>query len=455
MSGRMIRIIPPKGDSPYKNFAYGGAKFQLSAALARSEFENRGRPVIEMQGVWALDNRADPCGLGRMTKRRATFLLCLAVICGMTPWFATGAAVMDIARERGIGPGMQALLASAAQAGFVLGTFGFAVAGIADRFDPRRVMALAALLNALTTALLLVVPPGTPGSVLLRLITGAGFAGIYPVGMKVMVGWGQKDRGFLVGMLVGALTLGSALPHLAAYFGGTSWRVVVAVAALASLAGAVLALQLRVGPYHARAQSFDFHAIRLMWTNRHIRAATGGYLGHMWELYALWSWIGVIAATSYGHSLPAARAESLAALTAFGAIGIGAALCPPAGRLADRLGKARIAAGAMWLSGAAGLAAALAFGGPVWLVMALLLIWGAAIIPDSAQFSALIADHAPPQVVGSLMAMQTALGFALTILTVQLTPVLAAAMGWPLTLAVMALGPAFGIRALRMVRWPA
>lgn len=189
-----------------------------------------------------------------MTKRRATLLLCLTVICGMSPWFATGAAVMDIARERGISPGLQALLSSAVQTGFVLGAFGFAVTGIADRFDPRRVMALAALLNALTTALLLVVPPGTPGSVLLRLITGAGFAGIYPVGMKVMVGWGQKDRGFLVGMLVGALTLGSALPHLAAYFGGTSWRVVVAVAALASLAGAVLALQLRVGPYRAGAK---------------------------------------------------------------------------------------------------------------------------------------------------------------------------------------------------------
>ncbi len=390
-----------------------------------------------------------------MTKRRATFLLCLAVICGMTPWFATGAAVMDIARERGISPGLQAMLSSAVQTGFVLGAFGFAVTGIADHIDPRRVMMLAALANALSTAALLVIPPGTPASVGLRLATGIGFAGIYPVGMKIMVGWGRQDRGFLVGMLVGALTFGSALPHLAAFLGGAEWRVVVAAAALASAFAALLAPRLAIGPEHAQAQAFDPRAIRLLWTNRPIRAATGGYLGHMWELYALWSWIGVIAATSYGHSLPAARAESLAALTAFGAIGIGAALCLPAGRLADRLGKARIAAGAMWLSGAAGLAAALAFGGPVWLVMALLLIWGAAIIPDSAQFSALIADHAPPQVVGSLMAMQTALGFALTILTVQLTPVLAAAMGWPLTLAVMALGPAFGIRALRMVRWSA
>jgi MFS family permease len=125
----------------------------------------QGTDLSEIRRRLALDKRADPCGLGRMTKRRAIILLCLAVIFGMSPWFATGAAVMDIARERGIGPGMQALLASAVQAGFVIGAFGFAVAGIADRFDPRRVMALAALANAVTTALLLVVPPGTPGSV--------------------------------------------------------------------------------------------------------------------------------------------------------------------------------------------------------------------------------------------------------------------------------------------------
>ncbi|MBP6679271.1 MAG: MFS transporter [Paracoccus sp.] len=386
-----------------------------------------------------------------MTKRRATLLLCLTVICGMSPWFATGAAVMDIARERGISPGLQAMLSSAVQTGFVLGAFGFAVTGVADRFDPRRVMMLAALMNALTTAALLVIPPGTPASVGLRLATGIGFAGIYPVGMKIMVGWGRHDRGFLVGMLVGALTFGSALPHLAAFFGGAEWRVVVGAAALASALAALLAPCLAIGPDHARAQSFDPRAIRLIWTDRHIRAATGGYLGHMWELYALWSWIGVIAATSYAAHMPGPEAERLAALTAFCSIALGAFFCVPAGWLADRHGKARIAAGAMWLSGGAALAMAAAYGGPVWLVLALLLVWGAAIVPDSAQFSALIADHAPPHLVGSLMAMQTALGFALTVATVQLTPVLAAAVGWPLTLAVMALGPAFGIRALRRV----
>lgn len=391
-----------------------------------------------------------------MTKRRATLLLCLTVICGMSPWFATGAAVMDIARERGISPMLQAMLASAVQTGFVLGALGFAVTGIADRFDPRRIIMLAALMNALSTAALLVVPPGTPGSVGLRLLAGMGFAGIYPVGMKIMVGWGRQDRGLLVGMLIGSVTLGSALPHLAAFLGGAEWRLVVGAAALASGVAAALAPCLAIGPGHAQAQAFDPRAIGLIWRDRNIRAATGGYLGHMWELYAMWSWIGVIAATSYAAHLPGPDsgpdAERLAALTAFLSIALGALFCVPAGWLADRHGKARIAAGAMWISGGAALATALAYGGPVWLVMALLLVWGAAIVPDSAQFSALIADHAPPDLVGSLMAMQTALGFALTVATVQLTPVLAGVIGWPWTLAAMALGPAFGIRALRGAR---
>ena len=155
------------------------------------------------------------------------------------------------------------------------------------------------------------------------------------------------------------------------------------------------------------------------------------------------------AAVSYARHLPEARAASLAAMTAFLAIGIGALLCAPAGRMADRIGKARVAAGAMLGSGSMALAVALSFGGPVWLSFLLILLWGALVIPDSAQFSAMIADAAPPEVAGSLMTMQTALGFALTIFTVQITPVLAGALGWPAALGLMAVGPALGIAALR------
>ncbi|QIE56898.1 MFS transporter [Pikeienuella piscinae] len=384
-----------------------------------------------------------------MSKSVAVSLLCLAVVAGMAPWFAAAAAMPDMAREAALGPARQALMSSAVQAGFVIGALGSAITGLSDRFDPRRVLAAAALMNAGATGALLLIAPGSDAAVALRFLTGAGFAGIYPLGMKIAVGWGLRDRGLLVGTLVGALTVGSAAPHLAAYLGGAEWRLVIGSAAAASLFAALVAPFVRLGPHHARAPVFDPKVIRLIWTDRRIRAATGGYLGHMWELYAMWGWVGAAAAAGYGARLGTSEAERLAALTAFLAIAIGAAFCAPAGWLADRVGKARVAAGAMMISGAAALAVALAHGGPVWLSFILILIWGAAVIPDSAQFSALIADAAPAEAAGSLMTMQTALGFTLTVATVQATPILAAMAGWPAVLALMALGPAVGVAALR------
>ena len=384
-----------------------------------------------------------------MTKTASIGLLCLVVVAGMSPWCATAAALPDMVREGGISASRQALLSSGVQAGFVIGALISAFLGLADRFDPRRVVACAALMNGIATAGLFIAPLGSDAAIALRVLTGAGFAGIYPPGMKIAVGWGLKDRGFLVGVLVAALTLGSGAPHLVAWAGGADWRIVIGVVAAASLFAALAAPFVGLGPHHAKAPAFSAKVIGLMWTDRRIRAATGGYLGHMWELYALWGWIGVAAAAGYAASMDQASAESLAALTAFLAIAAGAALCAPAGKLADRFGKARISGAAMALSGSAAVATALAYGGPVWLSFALLIFWGAMVIPDSAQFSAMIADAAPPEAAGSLMTMQTALGFTLTIFTVQATPIAAAHIGWPPTLALMALGPAFGIAALR------
>lgn len=384
-----------------------------------------------------------------MTKTPALILLCLVVVAGMSPWFATAAALPDMVREAAISNMRQALLSSAVQAGFVIGAIGMAVSGLPDRFDPRRVLAASALMNAAASVALLWAPLGGDVAIALRFLAGAGFAGIYPVGMKIAVGWGQRDRGLLVGLLVGALTFGSGAPHLAAYFGGADWRVVVIAVAAASAFAAVGALFLTLGPHHARAPSFNPGAIRLMWTDRRIRAATGGYLGHMFELYVMWGWIGVAAAIGYGAHMDVIPAQSLAALTAFLAIAAGALTAGPAGWLADRIGKAEVAAGAMVASGVAAVAVALAFGGPVWVSFVLIVIWGAFVVADSAQFSAMIADAAPAEIAGSLMAMQTALGFALTAVTVQVAPLIAGAIGWPWTLALLALGPVAGVLALR------
>ena len=386
------------------------------------------------------------------SKLLSVSLLVLAEIAGMSLWFSSAAVLPDMAREAAISPDRQALLSSGVQAGFVLGALVSSIGGIADRYDPRRVFAVSALLAALANTMLLVLPLGGNLAILARFLTGALLAGVYPVGMKIVVGWGTRDRGFLVGLLVGALTLGNGLPYFASFLGGADWRsTIVAVSALAGVGGLVV-LGVGLGPHHARAPTFDPGAIRLAWTDRRIRAAYLGYFGHMWELFAFWAWIGAASAVSYRASLDTGAAESLGKLTAFLTIALGALACVWAGRTADRIGKANVAIIAMAVSGTAAVLTAATFGGPVWLTFVLVMIWGIAVIPDSAQFSALVADAAPPHLAGSLMTFQTAIGFALTILTVQMTPVVAHAIGWPLVLAGLAIGPALGIVAMLPLR---
>lgn len=380
-------------------------------------------------------------------KTRSVSLIALAEIMTMSLWFVSAAILPQITAEAGLTEARGAALSTAVQIGFVIGALGFATLGIADRFDPRRVYFLSGLVAAGANALLLVTAVGGLEQIALRAITGAALAGVYPVGMKLVVGWGTKDRGMLVGLLVGALTLGSAAPHLIVLMGGADWRVTVFISSLLAATGAMLVLLTAHGPHHARAARFDPRTITQAWTNRRVRLAYAGYLGHMWELYAFWAWCAAIATASYAAL--GTEAENAGRLTAFVAISLGGLACLPAGILADRIGKARVAQLAMIASTIAGIAAALSFGGPIWLSALCLILWGITIIPDSAQFSALVADASPPEIAGSLMTFQTALGFALTALTVQVTPVFAESFGWPITLAVMVLGPAFGVVAMQ------
>lgn len=387
-------------------------------------------------------------GRGR-AKARSLVLLVIAEVLAMGLWFMTAGILPELSAEVGLSPARQALLSSAVQAGFVLGALAIAVAGLADRLDPRHVLATSSLGAALATLALLWVPADSDAAVLLRLVTGAFLAGVYPVGMKIATGWGVADRGFLVGLLVGALTVGSAMPHLLAFLGGADWRPVVATASLLAAAGGFLVLQADLGPHHARAPRFNAKALRLAWQEPRIRAAYGGYLGHMWELYVMWAWVGAALVVGFEQRLADDDALALARLTTFLTIAMGGLVCLWAGRLADRIGKARIAVLAMAVSGTAALATALSLGGPIWLTVLCVLVWGMSVIPDSAQFSALVADAAPPDQAGSLLTLQTALGFALTTLTVQGAPLVAQQIGWAPLLALLALGPLAGILAMR------
>jgi len=383
--------------------------------------------------------------LNSQAKLRSITLLIIAEILAMSLWFVSAAILGDMSREANLSPGIQAALSSAVQAGFVIGALLSAVLGIADRYEPRLVFAFFCIVAAIANALMLLVVPGSATAILLRGITGASLAGVYPVGMQIAVGWGQKDRGLLVGLLVGGITLGSRSPHLLAFFGGSDWRqTVLATSALAILAACIV-LAVQNGPYHAKAQAFNPRVITEAWTNKSIRRAYGGYLGHMWELYAMWSWIGIALSASFISHMSEADASQFAKFMAFVIIAVGAVSCGIAGWVADRIGKAELTIIAMAVSGLCALLFAFTFGGNVWLTVLISIIWGIAIIPDSAQFSVLVADHAKGDQAGTLLSFQTALGFALTIATVQLAPVVAAKVGWPVMMGLLALGPMFGI----------
>lgn len=382
-------------------------------------------------------------------KTRSILLLMIAEVCGMCLWFVSAAILPGMSAEFALSPAQQAAMSSAVQGGFVLGALTIAISGLADRIDPRKLFALCAVLAGLANVALLLATPGSAAAIGLRVFTGALLAGVYPVGMKIAVGWGTHDRGLLVGALVGAVALGSASPHMLAFLGGADWRATIVLASGLAVFGGLLALGAKLGPHHVAAASFNPRAILTAWTNKGVRLAYIGYLGHMWELYAMWAWIGLIASASFALTMPVDDAGRLATLTAFLVIAIGAVMCLPVGWLADRFGKARLSMWVMVVSGCSALLAALTFGGPVWLVVLVLLVWGASVIPDSPQLSALVADHAPADQTGSLLTFQTALGFGLTMITVQVTPMFASLFGWPIVLCLMALGPVVGVLAMR------
>lgn len=389
-------------------------------------------------------------GIGFSSKSASVAALIVTQIAVLSLWFSSAAVLPEMAHEGGLGPDDLAWLSTAVQLGFATGALVYAALGLADRYDPRTVFMISALIGAAANLALIAVPIGGWEAVVLRAFTGAAMAGVYPVGMKIAAGWGKTDRALLVSLLVGALTIGSASPHLMALAGGVDWRLTIWVSTVIATAGGVAIFAVGLGPWHARAATLDVSAIGLIWTNRSLRLAVLGYLGHMWELYAFWAWVAVVATASYTLA-GTADARALGKLTAFLAIALGGLACVPAGWLAVRFGSARVAQLCLVGSGGAALTSAFLFGAPAWAMFAILIFWGIAIIPDSALYSTLIADNAPPERTGSLLTIQTALGFLLTAIAVQAAPSLASLVSWAWVLAIMSLGPVIGIWAMQVL----
>ena len=365
----------------------------------------------------------------------------------MTLWFSATAVTPLLVREFDMPPGHAAWLTMAVQAGFVAGTLASALTNLADILNPRTLMCIGSLAGAAANAAV-IVAPGSTSVIVLRFLTGASLALVYPPGMKIAAGWFRDRRGFALGLLIGALTLGKAFPHLLTAIFGANWhQPMLLVSGLAAFGGIMVLAIVRDGPYVAATAPFDPHAIRKILASRGARLATFGYLGHMWELYAMWTWIAVFATASFAATgLPNASASG--SVAAFLAIGSGAAGCGMAGYLADRFGKARIAMWAMLASAAcAGLTTVVFGGAPFWLY-ALVMVWGFAVVADSAQFSALVSEHAPKEHIGTALTLQTCVGFLLTMVTIELLPRLADAVGWRWASMLLVPGPLLGAWAM-------
>ena len=371
----------------------------------------------------------------------------LAQFFGMTLWFSATAVTPPLVDEFSISEARAPWLTMAVQAGFVAGTLLTALSNIADVLNSRLLMFLGSLVGAAANVAVLMAPNG--GTVIaLRFVTGASLALVYPPAMKIAAGWFRDGRGLALGFLIGALTLGKAFPHLLAARFGTEWRAPMILASVLAVIGGTLVLTVvRDGPYVAATAPFDAHALRKILSNRGARLAIFGYLGHMWELYAMWTWIVVFA----WASLAASGVGSVAAagsMAAFLAIGSGTAGCVLAGYVADRVGKARVAMWAMLVSASCAALTAVVFGGSPVMLYVLIIIWGFAVVADSAQFSALVSEHSPRDYVGTALTMQTCLGFLLTMVTIELLPRLADSVGWRWASLLLVPGPLLGAWAM-------
>ena len=370
----------------------------------------------------------------------------------MSLWFAASAVSPQLRAIWGLTTAETAWLTTIVQLGFVCGTAAVAVLNLADLVPAGRLFTVSALLGAVANAAILAVPGYGPALVL-RFLTGFFLAGVYPPAMKMTATWFRSQRGLAIGVIVGALTIGKATPYLVRAIPHVGLRPVVLTASAGAVIAALLvALGYRDGPFPFTSRPFSWKHVGDVVRVREWRLATASYLGHMFELYAFWTWIPAFLAASVAVNAGGRfRAPRLISLLAFTTIAIGGFGSVWGGLFADKRGRERLVTISLFMSGSCCLLSGFLFGGPLWVLGALAMTWGFFVIADSAQFSTLVTESVPTHAVGTALTVQTSLGFLLTMLPMQIVPLIAQRTGWRWGFAILALGPVAGIAAIRQL----